>query len=56
MNKLDETNKLIEDIIETEQNEGLEFHHKTVGETLLMDIAKSLAIIADSVSKESERE
>ena len=54
MNKLDETNELFENIIETAQNEtlGLAFHHKQVKEALLMDIAKSLAIIADKMNKE----
>lgn len=54
MGKSDEINKLIEDIIKKIQNDGLEIHHKTVGALLLMDIAKSLAIIANSASNESE--
>lgn len=52
MSKLDETNKLINDIVELEKSGEIAFHHKTVGEAILVDIAKSLAIIADSMNKE----
>lgn len=52
MSKLDETNKLIDDIVKLEKSGEIIFNHKTVGESILVDIAKSLAIIADKMNKE----
>ena len=52
MNKLDETNALFDKISELDKSGEIAFHHKTVGESILLDIAKSLAIIADSMNKE----
>lgn len=50
MSKLEETNALFDKISELADSGELMFQHKTVGESILLDIARSLAIIADSVS------
>lgn len=59
MNKLDETNKLIDDTIaELANNSGINnseeitFRDNLVKDAILLDIAKSLAIIADKMNKE----
>lgn len=52
MNKLDETNELIDYTNEMTCGEIIFNRKSTVTESLLMDIAKSLAIIADRMNKE----
>lgn len=47
MNKLEETNQLIDTLAELSK-EGIECDAKI---SILMDMAKSLAIIADSINK-----
>jgi len=47
MNKLEETNQLIDTLAELSK-EGVECDARTA---ILMDISKSLAIIADSINK-----
>ena len=47
MNKLEETNQIIDTLTELSK-EGIECDARTA---ILMDISKSLAIIADSINK-----